>query len=125
MKIRETFGRVVNLVQTKGMEKALELLELNKKTIENCLKKREYLIQLKDFDVVIDKKDEFNQITLYLSEKKWSKKLLVSLKKSSEFKSMVVLLGNIKIGKKVYELRIGAFGFPTSELIKAILQFKK
>ncbi|MEM5866558.1 MAG: hypothetical protein QXG39_01405 [Candidatus Aenigmatarchaeota archaeon] len=115
----------MNLVQTKGMEKALELLELNKKTIENCLKKREYLIQLKDFDVVIDKKDEFNQITLYLSEKKWSKKLLVSLKKSSEFKSMVVLLGNIKIGKKVYELRIGAFGFPTSELIKAILQFKK
>jgi len=63
-------------------------------------------------------------LNIYLCDKKWSKKLLTSLKKSYDFKSMVILLGKISISKKVYELRLGAFGASSSELVKAILKFK-
>jgi len=38
---------------------------------------------------------------------------------------MVILLGKISISKEVYELRLGAFGVSSSELVKAILKFKK
>ena len=89
------------------------------------MKKKKFLIEGKNFDIVIDKKDKLNQINIYLTERKWSKKLLTSLKKSSDFKSLVILLGHLPVLKKVYELRLGAFGIESSELVKAIIKFKK
>ncbi|MEM5879111.1 MAG: hypothetical protein QXU74_01290 [Candidatus Aenigmatarchaeota archaeon] len=125
MEIAETFGKVVNVAQKDGIVKALKILEISNKRIEDNIKNKKFLIELNNFDVVIDKKDKLKQLNLYLCEKKWSKKLLTSLQKSSDFKSMVILLGKISISKKVYELRLGAFGIPSSELVKAVLKFKK
>jgi len=125
MEIAETFGRAVNLAQKRGIAKSLESLELSGKKIESYVKRRKFLIEGKNFDVVIDKKDKLNQLNIYLTERKWSKKLLASLKKSSDFKSMVILLGNILVLNKVYELRLGAFGISSSKLVKAIIKFKK
>lgn len=125
MKIVEAFGRAVNLVQKKNLEKSLEILGLSSKKIEASIKKKNFLIEGREFDVVIDKKDKLKQLNLYLCDKKWSRKLLANLEKSSDFKSMMILLGNVVIAKKVYELRLGAFGIPSSELVKAIIKFKK
>jgi len=125
MEIAEAFGRAVNVAQKRGLEKGLEILGLTSKKIEALIKKKNFLVECKDFDIVIDKKDMLKQLNLYLCDKKWSKKLLASLQKSSDFKSMVILLGKISISKKVYELRLGAFGIPSSELVKAVLKFKK
>lgn len=125
MEIAEAFGRAVNLVQKKGIAKSLESLELSSRKIEDLIKKKKFLVKGKDFDVVMDKKDKLNQFNIYLTKRKWSKRLLASLKKSSDFKSMVILLGNIPILNKVYEFRLGAFGVSSSDLVKAIIKFKK
>ncbi|MEM5855556.1 MAG: hypothetical protein QW472_04545 [Candidatus Aenigmatarchaeota archaeon] len=125
MEIAKAFGRIVNSVQREGLEKGLEILGLTRKKIELLVKKENFLLEGEKFDVVIDKKDKVKQLNIYLCDKKWSKKLLTSLKKSYDFKSMVILLGKISISKKVYELRLGAFGASSSELVKAILKFKK
>jgi len=124
MEIEECFGKIVNISQKKGIQKALSLIGLNNKKIESFVKKGNFIVELKNFDVVIDVKEKLNQINLYLCDKKWSKELLKSLRNSFSFKSMVVFLGKITISKKVYELRIGAFGISSSELVKAILKFK-
>ncbi|MEM5829135.1 MAG: hypothetical protein QW040_01245 [Candidatus Aenigmatarchaeota archaeon] len=124
MEIAKAFGRIVNSVQREGLEKGLEILGLTRKKIELLVKKENFLLEGEKFDVVIDKKDKVKQLNIYLCDKKWSKKLLTSLKKSYDFKSMVILLGKISISKKVYELRLGAFGASSSELVKAILKFK-
>jgi ssRNA-specific RNase YbeY (16S rRNA maturation enzyme) len=125
MEIAEAFGKAVNLAQKKGIEKSLELLGLSNRKIEDLLERKKFVIQEKDFDIVIDKKEKLKQLNLYLTGKKWSGKLLISLKKSSDFKSMVIYLGNIVLSRKVYELRLGAFGIPSSELVKAVIKFKK
>lgn len=125
MEITEAFGRAVNLAQKNGIAKSLESLELSSKKIEDSIKRKKFLISGKSFDIVMDKKDKLNQLNLYLTKSKWSKRLLASLKKSSDFKSMVILLGNIPILNKVYEFRLGVFGVSSSELVKAIIKFKK
>jgi len=125
MEIAEAFGRAVNLAQKKGIAKSLEFLNLSSKKIESCVKRKKFVLEEKDFDVVIDKKDKLNQLNLYLTERKWSKKLLASLKKSSDFKSLVILLGNLPVLNRVYELRLGAFGISSSELVKAVIKFRK
>jgi len=125
MDIVEIFGRIVNTAAKEGIEKALGFLQLPKERIENQIKKKKYLISYKGFDVVIDYKPKLHQINLYLTSSKWSKRLLKSLKKSSDFKSMVIFLGRIPIWNKVYEVRLGAFGVSSSELVKALLKFKK
>jgi hypothetical protein len=125
MEITEAFGKAVNLAQKKEIARSLEFLGLSNKKIENLIKRKKFVLESKEFDIVIDKKDKLKQLNLYLTEKKWSRKLLASLKKSSDFKSMVIYLGNVVISKKVYELRLGAFGIPSSELVKAVIKFKK
>jgi hypothetical protein len=125
MEITEAFGKAVNLAQKKEIAKSLEFLGLSNKKIENLVKRKKFVLESKEFDIVIDKKDKLKQLNLYLTEKKWSRKLLASLKKSSDFKSMVIYLGNIVLSKKVYELRLGAFGIPSPELVKAVIKFKK
>jgi hypothetical protein len=121
MEIKEIFGKVVNLSH-KSLEKSLEALNLSKEKLEKNIKNKKFLLQEKNFDIVIDYKPDSNQIILYLSPKKWSKELLKSVKKNSEFKSMVILLGTAKILKKDFEIRIGAFGVSSSELVRAIIQ---
>lgn len=125
MNIVEIFGRTVNIASKSGIDKALTFLQLPTARIENQVKIKKYLISYKNFDVVIDYKTRLKQVNLYLTSKIWSKKLLKSLEKSSNFKSMMILLGVVQIKKKDFELRVGAFGVPSSELTKAIIRFKK
>jgi hypothetical protein len=125
MDIVEIFGRTVNTASKDGIEKALVFLQLPAARIESQIKKRKYLVPYKDFDVVVDCKPKLNQVNLYLTSSRWSKKLLKSLKKSSDFKSMTVLLGSVKILRKSFEVRLGVFGIPSSELTRAIIKFKK
>lgn len=125
MDVVEIFGRTVNTASKQGIEKALIFLQLPAPRIETQIKKRKYVVPYRGFDVVIDYKPKLNQINLYMTSSKWSKKLLKSFKKSSDFKSMTILLGSVKILKKNFELRLGAFGIPSSELTKSIIKFKK
>lgn len=122
MEIKEAFGKVVNLSH-KSIEKSLEALDLNKEKLEKNIKNKKFLLQHKDFDIIIDYKP-LGQIILYLTPKKWSKSLLKSIKKNSEFKSMVVLLGTVKILKKYFEIRLGAFGVSSSDLVRAVIKYK-
>lgn len=122
MEIKEAFGKVVNLSH-KSLEKSLEVLDLNKEKLEKNIKNKKFLIQHKDFDIIIDYKS-LGQIILYLTPKKWSKSLLKSIKQNSEFKSMVVLLGTVKILKKDFEIRLGAFGVSSSDLVRAVIKYK-
>ena len=125
MEIKEDFGKAVNYSVKKDLEASLKVLELDSAKIEELVKKRNFFVPQKSFDIVLDFKPKFNQINIYLTEKKWSKKLSESLKKSSNFKSMMILLGNLIIDKKLFQIRLGAFGISSSDLVKAIIKFKK
>jgi len=125
MEIKEVFGKAVNYSVKKDLEASLKVLELDSAKIEELVKKRNFFVPQKSFDIVLDFKPKFNQINIYLTEKKWSKKLSESLKKSSNFKSMMILLGNLIIDKKLFQIRLGAFGISSSDLVKAIIKFKK
>lgn len=125
MEILEAFGKAVNL-SFRNMNNSLELLEVNTTRLEKLIKKKKFLIEEKKFDIVIDYKPKLNQVNLYLTPKKWSKKFVKKLSPSStDFKSLVILLGNIKMYGKDFELRLGAFGVPSSDLIKATIKYKK
>jgi len=125
MEIKEVFGKAVNYSVKKDLEASLKVLGLDSAKIEELVKKRNFFVPQKNFDIVLDFKPKLNQINIYLTEKKWSKKLSESLKKSSNFKSMMILLGNLIIDKKLFQIRLGAFGISSSDLVKAIIKFKK
>jgi len=125
MKVEEIFGRSVNIASKKGIDEALFFLQLPSKRLDELIKKKKYIVSFKNFDAVIDFKAKFKQINIYLTQSKWSKKLLLSLKKSSDFKSMTILLGNVQLQRKNFELRLGAFGISSSDLTKSIIKYKK
>ena len=125
MEIVETFGKAVN-ISFKGVEASLKFLDLTSTKLEKMIKGRRFLVVNKNFDIVIDYKPKLNQIILYLAPKKWSKKLMKKLDpKTMDFKSMVIFIGRLHILEKDFELRLGAFGIPSSDLVKAINEFKK
>jgi len=124
MEITEAFGKAVNL-SFKGMKYSLNFLKLSERKLSQLIKRKKFLVKGKDFDIVIDYKPIFRQIVLYLTPKKWAKELLKRLDPdSAEFKSMVILLGKIKLSRKEFEVRLGAFGVPSSDLIKATINQK-
>lgn len=125
MEILEVFGRAVNTSLTNTND-ALKILKLSLEDIEQSIKIKKFLISDKDFDIVIDYKPKIKHINLYLAQKKWSKKLLKSLKPNIvDFKSLVAYLGTIKLFGENFELRLGAFGSHSSELGNAIIKYKK
>lgn len=125
MEIKEAFGKAVSYSITKDLDSSLKVLGLDSTKVEALVKKKNFFIPQKNFDIIVDHKPKLNQINIYLTEKKWSKKLLESLKKSANFKSMMILLGNLIMDKKLFQIRMGAFGVSSSDLVKAIIRFKK
>jgi len=123
MNIVELFGKAANC----SLENALKTIKITKKKIESSIKKQDFIIKLKDYDVVVDYKPKINFLNLYLCQKKYSKKLLKSINPNTiEFKSFVVRLGGLKTGKNLLETRLGAYGFSSSELGKAMIKgFRK
>lgn len=125
MELVETFGKAVNMSFV-SITDSLRFLGLSEKQIEEVVKKKKYLISQKNFDIAVDYKPKINQLYLYLVSKRSSKKLVKSFKPNKlDFKSMVIFLGNITLFNKKTELRFGAFGVSSSELVKSLLKFKK
>jgi hypothetical protein len=125
MEISEVFGKAVN-TSFVSITDSLRFLGLSEKQIEEAVKKRKFLISQKSFDIAIDYKPKINQLYLYLVSKKSSKKLVKSFKPNKlDFKSMVIFLGNIILFGKKTEVRFGAFGISSSELVKSLIKFKK
>lgn len=125
MEIKEAFGKAVNYSIKKDLDSSLKVLGLDSAKVEELVKKKNFFIPQKNFDIIVDYKPKLNQINIYLTEKKWSKNLLESLKKTANFKSMMILLGNLIMNKKLFQIRLGAFGVSSSDLVKAVIRFKK
>jgi hypothetical protein len=125
MEISEVFGKAVNL-SFKSIDETLKLLKISRAEIEKNILKKKSLVQEKDFDLILDYKPKINQLYLYLCPKKMSKKISKSLKPNKiEFKSMVIFLGNVHLFSKSTELRLGAIGVESSDLVKALIEKKK
>jgi len=125
MEISEVFSKAVNMSFV-SITDALRFLGLSEQQIEEAVKKKKFLIPQKNFDVAIDYKPKIHQLYLYLVSKKSSKKLVKSFKPNKlDFKSMVIFLGSINLFNKKTELRFGAFGVSSSELVKSLIKFKK
>lgn len=126
MDIVEAYGRVVNLSIQKGMSSSLKFLKLTEEKIEEQLEKKKGLIEGESFDIVLDLKPKINQLYIYLSPKKSSKKLMKSLKPNSlDFKSLVIYIGDLFLFGKRIQTRLGAYGPSSSELARAVIEYKK
>ena len=125
MSIDETFGKAVNISINKNISETLKFLKISTTKLEETIKKKKMLIEDKSFDVLIDYKPKINQLYLYISPKKSSKKNIKTIKPDSlEFKSLVILVGNILLFGKRTEVRLGAIGPTSSDLARAVIDYK-
>jgi len=126
MQIIEAYAKAVNLSSKKNLEESLKFLKLNAKKIESVTKTKKPIIASKEFDIILDLKPKINQLYIYLSPKKFSKKIVKMLKPNSvEFLSMVVYLGLLEMMNQRFEVRLGAIGEQTSDLVRAVIEHKK
>lgn len=125
MEITETFAKAVNLSSKKNIDEALEFLKLTTKKIEALTKTKKPLMPGKSFDTILDLKPKINQLYIYLTPKKFSKKILKMLDPNKvEFFSMVVYLGLLEMNEQRFEVRLGAIGMQTSDLVRAVIEKK-
>ena len=123
MKIEEVFAKVVNRGTAKGINPALAELKLNQTKIEKIASSKKPFILGKDFDIVFDSKPKIRHLYIYLTPKKFTKKLVKSLKPNEiDFKSLVIYLGVLKMKKEMYEVRLGCYGIDSSDLVKAVVR---
>jgi len=126
MDITESFGTAVNISFSKGVMASLVFLNLSVKKVEDVIKAKKLLMEGKVFDTIIDYKPKINQLYIYFSPKKLSKKFVKTLKPNDlDFKSMLILLGSVVLYGKKTEVRLGAYGVPSSDLVKAVIKYKK
>jgi len=124
--ITEVYGKAVNLSSSKGIDEALKFLKLNAKKIETVAKTKKPAIAGKSFDIILDLKPKINHLYIYLTPKKFTKKLLKMVKPDSvEFLSMVVYIGLLEMNKQRFEVRLGAVGAQTSDLVRAVIEHRK
>jgi hypothetical protein len=122
MKIEEVFANTINK-SSKGINPALAELKLGQTKIEKVALSKKPFIAGKDFDIVFDAKPKIKHLYIYLTPKKFTKKVLKSLKPNEiDFKSMVIYLGVLRVKKEMYEVRLGCYGIDTSNLIKAVVK---
>jgi hypothetical protein len=120
--IEETFAKVINKIP-KGINPALAELKLNQTKIEKTALSKKPFIVGKDFDLVFDAKPKIKHLYIYLTQKKFTKKVLKSLKPNEiDFKSLVIYLGALRMRKEMYEVRLGCYGISSSDLIKAVMR---
>ena len=126
MSIEETFGKAVNISIKKGINESLKFLKISTAKLEERIKSKKKLIEDRSFDILIDHKPKINHLYLYLSPKKSSKKTLKTIKPNSlEFKSLVILIGEILLFGKRTQVRLGAIGPTSSDLARAVIDYKK
>jgi len=123
MKIEELFANVVNKGTAKGINPALAEIKLSQTKIEKIALSKKPFVSQKDFDIVFDAKPKIQHLYIYLTPKKFTKKLLKSLSPNEvDFKSLVIYLGVLKMKKKMYEVRLGCYGIESSNLVKAVVR---
>ena len=126
MDVIETFGTTVNISISKGVMAAVEFLGLTAEKIELAIKSKRPLVEGKNFDITLDHKPKINQLYIYITPKKFSKKIVKTLKPNDlDFKSMLILLGSIILADKKTEVRLGAYSIPSSDLVKAVIKYKR
>jgi len=126
MDVVEAFGTAVNISLSKGVMAAVQFLGLPVKKIEQTIKTKNPLIEGKVFDITVDYKPSISQLYVYLTPKKFSREIVKTLKPNElDFKSMLVLLGSVMLNGKKTEVRLGAYGIPSSDLVKAVIKYKK
>jgi hypothetical protein len=119
MSIVETFAKAVN---AGGINKSLKVLGIDEKKIEQSIEKKKFVIENKECSIVVDFKPKINYLIIYLCDKKSSKKLLKTLKPDAlDFKSFVVYIGYLRLFGKTFEVRLGAYGYTSSELGNALI----
>jgi hypothetical protein len=123
MKIEELFAKVINKGTAKGINPALAELKLSQTKIEKVALSKKPFIVGKDFDLVFDTKPKIKHLYIYLTPKKFTKKVLKSLRPNEiDFKSLVIYLGVLKMKKEMYEVRLGCYGIESSDLVKAVVK---
>jgi hypothetical protein len=126
MDIVEAFGTAINISISKGAAAATEFLGLNAEKIEHTIKSKKVAKEGKIFDIIFDYKPKINQLYIYLTPKRLSKKIAKNLKPNDlDFKSMLIFLGNIMLSGKKTEVRLGACGVSSSDLVKSVIKYKK
>jgi len=126
MSIEEAFGKAVNISISKGIGETLKFLKISTSKLEETIKKKRKVIEDKTLDILVDYKPKINHIYLYLSPKKSSKKNIKTIKPNYlEFKSLVILIGNVLLFGKRTEVRLGAIGPTSSDLARAVIDYKK
>lgn len=126
MIIEETFGKAVNISINKNINETLKFLKISTVKLEETINKKKKLLEGKEFDILVDYKPKINHLYLYLSPKKSSKKTLKTIKPASlEFKSLVILIGSAVLFKKRTEIRLGAIGSTSSDLARAVIDYKR
>jgi len=126
MDVTEAFGTAVNISISKGVMAAVDFLGLTAEKIDHAIKSKKPLIEGKNFDITLDYKQKINQLYVYITPKKLSKKIVKTLKPNDlDFKSMLILLGSIMLAGKKTEVRLGAYGVPSSNLVKAVIKYKR
>jgi len=124
--LAEVYGKAVNLSSSKGIDEALKFLKLNAKKIEKATKTKKPMIAGKSYDILLDMKPKINHLYIYLTPKKFTKKLVKTLNPDSvEFLSMVVYLGLLEMMGQRFEVRLGAIGEQTSDLVRSVIEKRK
>jgi len=120
--IEEVFAKVIN-TSSKGINPALAELKLTQTKIEKVALSKKPSISGKEFDIVFDAKPKIKQLYIYLTPKKFTKKILKGLKPNEiDFKSLVIYLGALRMKKEMYEVRLGCYGSESSDLVKAVVR---
>lgn len=126
MSIEEVFGKSVNISINKGINESLKFLKISNTELEKRIKSKKKFIEDKNFDILLDYKPKINHLYLYLSSKKASKKTLKTINPNSlEFKSLVILIGEILLFGKRTQVRLGAIGPTSSDLARAVIDYKR
>jgi hypothetical protein len=119
MEILKKFAETVN---AGSIDRSLMKLGVDKQKLEQAIKNKKFILTGERYDIVLDYKPRVRYLNLYLAHKKDSKKLLSALDPNNiDFKSLVVFMGKLRIHKELFDIRLGAFGYNSSELGAAML----
>jgi len=119
MEILKKFAETVN---AGSIDRSLAKLGVDKQKLEQAIKSKKFILTDERYDIVLDYKPKIRYLNLYFVQKRNSKKLLGVLDPNDiDFQSLVVFLGKLRLGNELFDVRLGAFGYNSSELGAAMI----
>jgi len=119
MEILKKFAETVN---AGSIDRSLTKLGIDKQKLEQAIKSKKFVLAGERYDIVVDYKPRIRYLNLYFAQKKDSKKLLGVLDPNDiDFQSLVVFLGKLRLGNELFDVRLGAYGYNSSELGAAMI----